>query len=86
MKHNRNSTKLILHHIEMETNTNYDFYRNSNFIRLNYSYQEFGGFLRLEPYTVELEVILYRLQLKFIDSEDYMYCHMIQLWINRHTK
>lgn len=83
-----NKTKLTLHQIqnEMETNTNYEFYRNANFIMQNYSYQEFSGFLRLEPYSVELEVILYRLMLKFIDAEAYMYAAKIRDWNNRWLK
>jgi len=81
----RNTTKLVLHKIAMET-TNYDFYRNANFIIVNYSHQEFGAFLRLEVYSIELEVILYRLMLKFIDTENYEYCVHIRNFINRNTK
>ena len=69
----------------MET-TNYDFYRNHNFILANYSHQEFAAFLRLEVYSIELEIILFRLMLKFIDTESYEYCIHIRNFINKHTK
>jgi hypothetical protein len=79
-------SKLHLKDLELMEPNNYDFFRNANFIKQNYSYQEFSAFLRLEPYTVELEIILFRLMLKFIDTEDYMYCAKIRDWINKHTK
>jgi hypothetical protein len=79
-------SKLHLKDLELMESNNYDFFRNANFIKQNYSYQEFSAFLRLEPYTVELEIILFRLMLKFIDTEDYMYCAKIRDWINKHTK
>lgn len=81
----RNSTKLVLHKIAMES-TNYDFYRNANFIIQNYSHNEFGGFLKLEVYSIELEVILFKLMLKFIDTENYEYCVHIRNFIDRNTK
>ncbi len=79
-------SKIFIKNIEMDTETNYDFFRNAKFIVKNYTHQEFKAFLILEPYTVELEIILFRLMLKFIDTENYEFCTHIKWWVNKHTK